>query len=156
MFIKKFDNVKNVEANLHFPLKLKSLEIIDELKDFLITILSDLNNFVGIPEYVQSEIFPKAAFDEMFKQAIVLKNKKYDLAKELNTENELIKYCKSIGLNPEPEGSIPTNWVANCLSGGQHHIMISTISNQWGCGYCKRKGDINSLREWHESRKTSV
>jgi hypothetical protein len=42
------------------------------------------------------------------------------------------------------------------LSGGQHHLMISTEFNEWGCGYCKKKGDINSLREWYESKNNVI
>jgi hypothetical protein len=34
--------------------------------------------------------------------------------------------------------------------------MISTKSNDWGCGYCKRKGDMNTLREWYENKKKAV
>jgi hypothetical protein len=156
MFIKEVDHRNKEEKELQFPLKSEAANIIAELKNFLITIMSDRYNFVGTPVFVQSRIFSEATFDEMLKQGIILMDEKYDLAIKLNSENELIKYCKSIGLNPEPEGSSPTNWEANCLSGGQHRLMISTKSNEWGCGYCKRKGDINSLREWYESKKKAV
>lgn len=153
IFIKKFDHRTKEEIELQLPLTPEDANIIIELKDFLITFMSNRNNFEGTPVFVQSRIFSEETFDKMLKQAIILMDEKYDLAIKLNAENELIKYCKSIGLNPEPGGSSTTNWVANCLSGGQHHLMISTKSNDWGCDYCKRKGDINSLREWYESKK---
>jgi len=156
MFIKKVDHRNKEEKELQFPLKSEVTNIIVELKDFLITLMSNRYNFAGTPVFVQSRIFSEALFDEMLKQAIILMDEKYNLSIKQNAENELIKYCKSIGLNPEPEGSSPTNWEANCLSGGQHRLMISTKSNEWGCGYCKRKGDINSLREWYESKNKVV
>ena len=156
IFIKKLDYRNKEEKELQFPLKSEAANIIAELKDFIITIMSDKYNFVGRPVFVQSRIFSKALFEEMLKQGINLMNEKHDLAVRLNSENELIKYCKSIGLNPEPDGSSPTNWEANCLSGGRHRLMISTESNEWGCGYCKRKGDINSLRKWYESKNKAV
>jgi hypothetical protein len=156
IFIKKFDHRNKEEKELQFPLKSEVENIVSELKDFLITIMSDRNNFAGTPVFVQSKIFSEASFDEMLREGIRLMDEKYILAIKLNAENELIKYCKTIGLNPEPEGGSPTNWKANCLSGGQHHLMISTKSNEWGCSYCKRKGDISSLREWYESKNKVV
>jgi hypothetical protein len=153
MFIKEVDHRNKKEIELQFPLKSEEVNIISELREFLITIISDKYNFVGTPVFVQSRIFSEQTFDKILRQGIILMDEKYDLAIKLNTENELIKYCRSIGLYPEPGGISPTNWEANCLSGGQHRLMISTKSNEWGCGYCKRKGDINSLREWYESKK---
>lgn len=83
-------------------------------------------------------------------------DEKYALAVKLNADNEIIKYCNSIGLNPKPNGSRPNIWEANCLSGGEHQLMISTEFNEWGCGYCKKKGDFNSLREWYECKKNVI
>lgn len=156
MFIKKVDYRNKEEKELQFSLKSEAANIIVELKDFLINMMSDRYNFAGTPVFIRSRIFSETSFDAMLKQAIILMDEKYYLAINQNAENELVKYCKSIGLNPEPEGSSPTNWEANCLSGGQHRLMISTKSNEWGCGYCKRKGDINSLREWYESKNKVV
>ena len=113
-------------------------------------------NFEGIPIYENSELISEESFDKMLKEGIELMDKRDELAKLLHADNELIKYCKSIQLNPEPEGNSTTNWQANCPSGGHHHIMISTKSNEWGCGYCGRKGDLYSLKEWHESQNNIV
>jgi hypothetical protein len=156
MFIKKVDHRRRNEKELQLPLKSKDIDITAELKDFLITIMSDKYNFDGTPVFVQSTFFSEASFDEIRRNGISLMREKNDLAIKQNSENELIKYCKSIGLNPEPEGSSPTKWEANCLSGRRHRLMISTISNEWVCGYCARKGDINSLREWHDGKRKDV
>ena len=156
MFIIKIDRTNKKEIEMQFPLKSAEANIIAELKDFLINILSYRKNFFGEPEFVQSNIFSKESFDTMLQQATRLIDEKYDLAVKSSADNALIKYCQSIGLSPEPEGSSPTNWQAKCVSGGQHNLMISTISNEWGCGYCRRKGDLHSLKEWYESKKKLV
>jgi hypothetical protein len=156
LFVKKVDHSNELEKELQFPLKFDGGSVIDELEHFLITLMSDKNNFSGTPVYVQSEIFSSASFDIMLKKAIVLMDEKYALAVKLNADNEIIKYCNSIGLNPKPNGSRPNIWEANCLSRGEHQLMISTEFNEWGCGYCKKKGDINSLREWYESKKNVI
>jgi hypothetical protein len=155
IFIKKVD-FRSQDIELLFPIKSEVANIIHELKEFLVTIMSDRNNFIGRPIFVESRIFSEASFNEMLEQGIMLMDEKHDLAVKLNADNELIRYCKSIGLNPEPDGRSTTTWEANCLSGGQHHIMISTKSNEWGCGYCGKKGDIHTLREWYESKKKVV
>ena len=67
--------------------------------------MSERYNFVGTPYYIQSSIFTEASFAVMLKEGIRLMDEKYDLSIKLNAENELIKYCESIGLNPEPKTS---------------------------------------------------
>jgi hypothetical protein len=69
----------------------------------------------------------------------------------------LIIYCAEQNLYPEPEDHSPHSWKANCPSGRQHHIMISTSSpenHSWGCGYCKKKGGIEELKNWIETKKS--
>lgn len=65
----------------------------------------------------------------------------------------IIATAKDLGLNPQPSGHSPNAWVANCPSGGSHTIMISTLGNKFGCGYCRRKGGPDELRQFVEDRK---
>lgn len=148
LFILEVDHRNKTEKK--FEIQIEKSPERDEgvLEDFLITHMSYRYNFEGEPIYEKSEVFSKESFDAMLVKGLALMDERERLALVLNSDNDLIKYCKSIGLNPEPEGSSFTNWKANCPSGGQHHIMISTKSNEWGCGYCKKKGDLNSLKEW--------
>jgi len=111
-------------------------------------------NFEGEPIYENSEMFSKETFEAMLVKGLALMGERERLSLNLNSDNELINYCKSVGLNPEPEGSSTSNWKANCPSGGSHKIMISTSSNEWGCGYCRKNGNINSLMQWYNSRNS--
>lgn len=152
LFIKKVDHSNNTETELEFPVETKTIGFKVVLEAFLINLMSFRYNFVGTPEYKYSEVFSKESFDTMLEKGIALMGEKEKLAKVLNANNEIIKYCESIGLYPEPEEGSSTNWRAQCPSGGQHHIRISTESNEWGCGYCGKKGDINSLKDWYQSK----
>ncbi len=75
LFVKKVDHSNELENELQFPLKFDGGSVIDELEHFLITLMSDKNNFSGTPVFVQIEIFSAASFDSMLKQAIVLLKK---------------------------------------------------------------------------------
>jgi|WetSurSiteA1Bulk_404760.scaffolds.fasta_scaffold21808_3 hypothetical protein len=156
LFIKKVDNRNNTEKEFEFPLEIKNTRPEIVLEDFLINLMSYKYSFEGEPVYVHSKVFSKESFDNMLRKGVELRKEREESAILLNLNNELIKYCKSIGLNPEPEGSSTSNWQANCPSGGNHYIMISTKSNEWGCGYCKRKGDLNSLKEWYQSKNKII
>jgi hypothetical protein len=156
LFIKKTDLTTKSETIMDFPLKNGNVSTEKNLEEFLIDLMSYRRNFAGMPVYEKSEIFSEKSFNEMLNKSIKLMEERDQSAIRSNEENEIIKYCKSVGLNPQPEGSSPTNWLANCPSGGNHYIMISTKSVQWGCGYCARKGDFNSLKEWYESTNIIV
>ena len=81
------------------------------------------------------------------------KKSNIEKAKILAQGNELIRYCEAEKLYPYPEGSNLTNWYAQCPNGGKHPIMISTISNEWGCGYCRKKGNLEDLKHFIKQSK---
>ena len=64
----------------------------------------------------------------------------------------ILKVAWAFGLSPRTAGQNPESWWANCPCGGNHSIMISTNSNQFGCGYCRRKGGPDELRQFCEDR----
>jgi hypothetical protein len=75
--------------------------------------------------------------------------------KESGMYHPIILFCEEKNLYPEPEDHSPDSWKANCPSGRQHHIMISTSSPSshcWGCGYCKKKGGLEELKQWVEKK----
>jgi hypothetical protein len=151
--IKKTDRQNGRIEHLTIPLtKPHDVSDKDLLEDFLVNLLSYAGNFYGEPLYKSSEIFSKEEFEKMMKRGIEIMDEREQVAKNENLDNDIIKYCLSKNLNPEPEGSSPTNWKANCPSGGQHYIMISTKSNEWGCGYCREKGNLDDLKKWYESK----
>lgn len=136
LYIKEHDHRNNKESEAEFPVENKNATVGVILESYLINLMSYSRNFAGTPKYESSNIFSKESFDTMLEKGIALMEEREELAIFLGADNALIKYCKSIQLNPQPEGGSATNWQANCPSGGNHHIMISTKSNEWGCGYC--------------------
>ena len=73
-----------------------------------------------------------------------------DLKKEgLKTANHFTDYLESQSLVPRPTGENKHLWLANCpFSGGSHFMMISTETNTFGCGWCKKKGDQKALKDY--------
>lgn len=65
-------------------------------------------------------------------------------------EAPIIKMAKELGLDPRPAGHNDSAWMANCPQGGNHWIMISPEHNEFGCGYCRRKGGPQELRAFSD------
>lgn len=118
------------------------------LSEFLFNFLCNAP-FYGNPYLVESDWFTYDEFAQLKAKSNEIIRKRKEEIRQQGKDNTLIQYCESKGLNPEPEGE-PNSWLANCPSGGKHHIMISTSSDQWGCGYCRKKGGLEELKEWVE------
>ncbi|WP_299397161.1 hypothetical protein [uncultured Gelidibacter sp.] len=105
--------------------------------------------FSGYPKFENSSVFTEQEFDGIVQS---IKDEKDAISKKsLENITPLITYLKENNLNPVPSGYSPTNWNAQCPSGRGHSIMVSTKSDEWGCGYCRRKGGIAELESWlHE------
>lgn len=154
LFIMKIHTQNKSAEEFEFPIPDKNSSMQFVLENFLINLMSFRGNFVGTPEYENSDLFSKESFDKMMKQAVSLMRERDELVKLSGANNEMIKYCEFVGLNPQPAGNSPSNWYANCPSGGQHRLMISVKSNEWGCGYCHKKGDLDALKKWINSKKS--
>ncbi len=72
------------------------------------------------------------------------------MAKELEN-TDIIKTARELRLNPEPSGTNVASWNAKC-PGGSHYLFINAALNQFGCGYCRRKGGPVELREFMAAR----
>lgn len=152
LFIKRVEDSKEKTVETSFTLKDTMTSVINILEDFLVNYMSYSKNFVGYPVYCKSNLFSKDTFDELLKKAIVKLHNRNSEYEELGKSNELINFCRSINLNPTPEGTEATIWLANCLSGGGHRLLISTQTNEWACGYCGKKGDLEMLKDWYKSK----
>ena len=64
--------------------------------------------------------------------------------------SRFIDFLKEKKLNPKPHDEEKGEWMANCPSGAKHPIMISAYFDEFGCGWCKRKGGQKELEEWIE------
>ena len=50
-------------------------------------------------------------------------------------------------------GESPEVWASNC-PGTNHFLYISTKTDTFGCGWCKRKGDAEELRKFTVERSS--
>jgi hypothetical protein len=101
----------------------------------------------GFPTFENSTVLTKLEFNSIITQ---MKDEIYGLRKlasELKTP--LIRYLEGIHLNPRPTGETKYAWIASCPNAkGKHHIMVSTKYDEWGCGYCGKKGKKEDLDNW--------
>ena len=127
------------------------------LKEILTGIFSYSDSCNGWPYFIKSELITEDEFNEARNQGLEIIKENKNKAKEKGKDHPVIRYCLEKKLQPEPEDHSPDSWKANCPSGRQHHIMISISSpssHNWGCGYCKKKGGLEELKQWVETKKS--
>jgi len=127
----------------------------DNLKENIIFIVKENIEahlpYIGFPIFQNSVIFTKEEFDSIIK---IMKDEKLAIMEQAKSyQTPLIDYLRAKKLNPRPTGCNPNSWVARCPCGGNHQIMVSTLYDEWGCGYCNRKGKIPELEKWLQQVK---
>ncbi len=70
-------------------------------------------------------------------------------------ETGIVKTARKLGLFPQPTGTGPSLWQASCPGTG-HPLYINAAENEFGCGWCRRKGGIKDLRAFVNEHKKSV
>ena len=103
--------------------------------------------YAGNLAFVESTLFTESEFSSMIgaikNELEVLK----DEARILKTP--FIDYLEKTNFNPKPTGNTKYSWTIGCPNAeGKHFLMISTLNDEWGCGYCKRKGDLEDFKNW--------
>ena len=121
------------------------------LKDNIIFIIKENIEahrlYDGFPVYENSAVFTKQEFEAIIKDMGDEKRKISSLAVEL--KSPFIQFLEDKGLNPKPTGYTEYSWGAKCPNAnGSHHIMVSTKHDEWGCGYCCKKGNQKDLEKW--------
>lgn len=107
--------------------------------------------FDGFPIFEKSTVFSEQEFNNIIQG---IKNEKDAIRENAKAkETPIIHYLRAQKLNPRPTGNNPNSWVANCPCGGQHFIMVVTTDDEWGCGYCRRKGKMPELEKWIQEIK---
>jgi len=103
--------------------------------------------FIGLPSYSKSPLYSKGEFNiiiQEMRNELALINKKAQQAK-----TPFIDYLDEIGLYPKPTGYNNNSWTATCPNAkGSHFICVSTLNDDWGCGYCRRNGNQDELDKW--------
>ena len=69
-------------------------------------------------------------------------------------ETEIILVARELELNPQPTGTGPDYWQATCPM-TNHPLYINAAENEFGCGWCKRKGGIKELRAFVKERRAA-
>ena len=139
---------KKETETILFSSKANYTDEIDILKTFLIELFSHSGNCFGYPIFSHSELITEIEFDQLLKKGINNIDKRKSNTKQNGQDHPLIIYCAENNLYPEPEDHSPYSWKANCPSGRQHHIMFSTSSYSWGCGYYCKNGGLEELKGW--------
>jgi len=85
------------------------------------------------------------------------------IEKELNVNREkarsretgIVRAARELGLFPQPTGTGPGLWQVRCPGTG-HPLYINAAVNEFGCGWCRRKGGIKELRAFVNERKKGI
>ena len=72
-------------------------------------------------------------------------------------KSKLLDFMEVNGLSPKVHDSKKGLYLSRCVNSGNHHLFISISpeKEEWGCGYCKRKGGIEELEQWISEKKQS-
>jgi hypothetical protein len=119
-----------------------------DLKNNLKHILSkyiEANRFFnGYPNFISGTLFTESEFLNLIKDdKMIPKNK------ESPFRTSFIDFLEKMNFNPKPTGNNEYSWTIGCPNAeGKHFLMISTLNDEWGCGYCNRKGNLEDFKNW--------
>jgi hypothetical protein len=138
------------EIRAQYKLRYSSLK---ENVQFVIEELFEANLlYNGYPKFNKSELFSKQEFE--IDIVGKMKREKQQIKDEtLSKETPIISFLKEQGLAPKPSGTSIGSWMAKCPNGGKHFITVVAGSDEWGCGYCKKKGKLHQLEKWIQEIK---
>jgi hypothetical protein len=90
--------------------------------------------------------------------AVIVELKRNTLAAEATQRRQkaqIVEVASELGLDPRPAGHNDSAWIADCPR-RTHSLMLSPSLNEFGCGYCRRKGDAAALRAFVDSFAVST
>ena len=73
---------------------------------------------------------------------------KFSVKTTTTFSSRFLDFLREKGLQPQPYDEEKGQWVAKCPSGAKHSIMISAYFDEFGCGWCKKKGGKQELKDW--------
>jgi hypothetical protein len=101
-------------------------------------------------ELISPGIIKKRSFNTLVRR--IKRELEENRKKARKAKTEIVEVAEELGLNPRPTGEAPNLWASNC-PGTNHFLYISSTTNTFGCGWCKRKGGVEELRGFVEERK---
>ena len=91
--------------------------------------------------------FLSAGYDEETREWELIV-KKFSVKTTTTFNSSFLDFLREKGLHPKPFDEEKGQWVANCPSGAKHPIMINAYFDEFGCGWCKKKGGKQELKDW--------
>jgi hypothetical protein len=126
-----------------------------EAKDVALELLDALFRsrveFMSATKFGRDGLIGKADFDRViWKIRSELAANKQEALRD--GDAEIVIAARALHLHPEPSGIGPHHWQADC-PGTKHALLIQSETNQFGCGYCRRKGGLEELRAFVLERR---
>lgn len=146
------DGYRNREDETTFPVDLTLGSRKEQLKPYLQKMCRGYLGFTGQPLYRSSNLFTEQEFMAFVDEAERELEEIGKRAEKMIGSNELLSYFQEKKLFPRSHDKNLKHWTASCPSGRGHPVMISSQSNEWGCGYCRRKGGLAELKAWLAER----
>ena len=107
--------------------------------------------FVEPTDFLRAGVIQRSDFQTLC-NAIAAEGKANETAALRHGDAPIVRTARELGLNPRPAGHSPDAWMASC-PGTSHWLMIGPITNEFGCGWCKRKGGPDELSKFAEERR---
>ena len=117
------------------------------IKEILINYLKANRLYSGYLHFVESPLFTESEFLSLIQSVkSEISGVKYQ-ASQFRTS--FIDFLEKMNYNPKPTGNTKYSWTIGCPNAeGKHFLMISTLNDEWGCGYCNKKGDLEDFKNW--------
>jgi len=109
--------------------------------------------FAWPDRFVAPGIVDRSGFENLVGR--IEKDLKINREKARSRETEIVRAARKLGLFPQPTGTGPGLWQARCPGTG-HPLYINAAVNEFGCGWCRRKGGIKELRAFVNERKKGI
>ena len=107
--------------------------------------------YMGLSHFEQKGILTEDEYQGI-RDGLKYEQAQYTRAARAN-KSAIVNTAEELGLLPEPTGEGPYSWSANC-PGTSHRLFISTKSDTFGCGYCRRKGGSDELYAFVKERRS--
>ena len=92
--------------------------------------------------------------DAVFKAIVLTAEAELETIKSLADKSQslIVRTAKTLKLGPEPSCKSSTSWSARCPE-TNHSLALSSKTDEFGCGYCRRRGGPKELEELFAERK---
>ena len=146
-YIQMASGYEDKEHTICAQYKCTHQDLKSNLKNILINYIEAHRLFDGYPSFIESTLFSESEFSDLIES---VKNEKTTIKnKAVQLRTPFIDFLETMNYNPKPTGNTEYSWEIGCPnSEGKHFLMVSTLNDEWGCGYCNRKGDLEGFKNW--------